>query len=133
MFKMSAVGSLSVRPRGRTHNAFSRRAGHASISTLDVRTGRLQWGTAVHWRGYHKIEYTLEASLRQVRPRRLGGCHKCFCRRREWQIIWLLGREFTEPIKRAWCPVDFAHRFQQQILQSRVKILSHEQAVAGGK
>jgi hypothetical protein len=25
--------------------------------------------------GYHKIEYTLEASLRQVRPRRLGGCH----------------------------------------------------------
>src|SRR5262245_55526614 len=28
--------------RGRTDNAFSRRAGHASISALDVRTGRLQ-------------------------------------------------------------------------------------------
>jgi hypothetical protein len=51
------------------------RAGHASISTLDVRTGRLQWGTAVHWREHHKIKYKLEASLRQVRPRRLGGCH----------------------------------------------------------
>jgi hypothetical protein len=24
---------------------------------------------------HHKIEYKLEASLRQVRPRRLGGCH----------------------------------------------------------
>jgi hypothetical protein len=56
-------------------NAFSRRAGYASISTLDVRTGRLQWRTALHWRGHHKIEYTLEASLRQVRPRRLGGCY----------------------------------------------------------
>ena len=66
LFKMSAVRSLSVSPRGRTDNAFSRRAGHASISTLDVRTGRLQWGTAVHWRGHHKIEYTLEAPLRQV-------------------------------------------------------------------
>ena len=54
-------------------NAFSRRAGHASISTLDVRTGRLQWGTAVHWREHHKIKYKLEASLRQVRPRRLGA------------------------------------------------------------
>jgi len=49
-------------------NAFSRRAGYASISTLDVRTDRLQWRTALHWRGHHKIEYTLEASLRQVRP-----------------------------------------------------------------
>jgi hypothetical protein len=56
-------------------NAFSRRAGYASISTLDVRTGRLQWRTTLHWRGHHKIEYTLEASLRQVRPRRLGGCY----------------------------------------------------------
>jgi hypothetical protein len=74
-FKMSAVGSLSVSPRGRTDNAFSRRAGHTSVSALDVRTGRLQWGTAVHWREHHKIEYKLEASLRQVRPRRLGGCH----------------------------------------------------------
>jgi hypothetical protein len=74
-FKMSAVGSLSVSQRGMTDNAFSRRAGHASISTLDVRTGRLQWGGVVHWRGHHKIEHTLEASLRQVRPRRLGGCH----------------------------------------------------------
>jgi len=54
-------------------NAFSRRAGYASISTLDVRTGRLQWRTALHWRGHHKIEYTLEASLRQVRPRRRGA------------------------------------------------------------
>src|SRR5437764_6301964 len=50
LFQMSVVGSLSVSPRGRTDNAFSRRAGHASISALDVRTGRLQWGTAVHWR-----------------------------------------------------------------------------------
>jgi hypothetical protein len=54
LFKMSVVGSLSVSPRGRTDNAFSRRAGHASISALDVRTGRLQWGTAVHWREHHK-------------------------------------------------------------------------------
>jgi hypothetical protein len=51
-------------------NAFSRRAGHASISTLDVRTGRLQWRTALYWRGHHKIEYTLQASPRQVRPQR---------------------------------------------------------------
>jgi hypothetical protein len=36
LFKMSAVGPLSVSPRGRTDNAFSRRVGHASISTLDV-------------------------------------------------------------------------------------------------
>src|SRR6516162_5846323 len=57
----------------RTDDAFSRRASHASISTLDVRTGRLQWRTALHGRGHHKIEYTLEASLRQMRPRRLGG------------------------------------------------------------
>src|SRR5262245_41629799 len=71
---MPAVGSLSVSPRERTDNAFSRRAGHASISALDVRTGRLQWGTAVHWREHHEIEYKLEASLRQMRPRRLGGC-----------------------------------------------------------
>ena len=47
-------------------DAFSRRASHASISTLDVRTGRLQWRTALHGRGHHKIEYTLEASLRQM-------------------------------------------------------------------
>jgi hypothetical protein len=26
--------------------------------------------------GDHKIEYTVEASLRQVRPRRLGGCSR---------------------------------------------------------
>ena len=38
-----------------------------------VRTGRLQWRTALHGRGHHKIEYTLETSLRQMRPRRLGG------------------------------------------------------------
>jgi hypothetical protein len=25
--------------------------------------------------GHHTIEHKLEASLRQVRPRRLGGCH----------------------------------------------------------
>src|SRR5215831_11570299 len=43
------------------------------ISALDVRTGRLQWRTALHGRGHHKIEYTLEASLRQMRPRKLGG------------------------------------------------------------
>jgi hypothetical protein len=33
-----------------------------------VRTGRLQWGTAVHWREHHKIKDKLEASLRQLRP-----------------------------------------------------------------
>ena len=65
--------SQSVSKRGRTDDAFSRRASHAGISTLDVRTGRLQWRTALHGRGHHKIEYTLEASLRQMRPRRLGG------------------------------------------------------------
>ncbi len=48
LFKMSVVGSASQHVR--MDNAFSRRAGHASISALDVRTGRLQWGTAVHWR-----------------------------------------------------------------------------------
>jgi hypothetical protein len=68
LFQMSVVGSLSVSPRGRTDNAFSRRAGHASISALDVRRGRLQWGTALHWREHHKIEYKLEAPLRQVQP-----------------------------------------------------------------
>ena len=59
--------SQSVSKRGRADDAFSRRASHASISTLDVRTA------AHHGRGHHKIEYTLEASLRQMRPRRLGG------------------------------------------------------------
>jgi hypothetical protein len=29
--------------------------------------------------------------------------------------------------------VDFAHGFEQQILQGGMKILSHEQYVAGGK
>jgi hypothetical protein len=60
---------------GRMENALSRRAGHASISTLDVRTGRLQWRAALHWREHYKIEYALESSLRQVRSGRLGGCH----------------------------------------------------------
>jgi hypothetical protein len=32
----------------------------------------------------------------------------------------LLGWEFTEAIKDARWPVDFAHGFQQQILQGRV-------------
>jgi Family of unknown function (DUF5681) len=44
-FKMSAFGSLSASKRARTNYAFSRRAGLPSISTLDVRTGRLQWRT----------------------------------------------------------------------------------------
>ena len=52
---------------------------------------------------------------------------------REGQIIGLLGREFTEAIEGARRPVDFSHGFQQQILQGRVKILSHKQSVAGGK
>jgi len=92
---MSAVGSQSVSTRGTTDDAFSKRASHASISTLDVRTGRLQWRTALHGRWHHKIEYTLEASLRQMRPRRLGGhdlsagrlpaywCH------RTWRLLYL--------------------------------------------
>jgi hypothetical protein len=63
-FKMSAFGSLSASKRARTNHAFSRKAGLPSISTLDVRTGWLQWRTAFHWRGHNKIEYTLEASLR---------------------------------------------------------------------
>ena len=58
---------------------------------------------------------------------------ECLCRWREGQIIGLLGGEFTEAIEGARWPVDFAHGFQQQILQGRVKILSHEQSVAGGK
>jgi hypothetical protein len=51
----------------------------------------------------------------------------------EGQIIGLLGREFTEAIEGARRPVDFAHGFQQQILQGGVKILSHEHPVAGSK
>src|SRR5215831_17148412 len=70
---MSAVGSQSVSKCGRPDDAFSRRANHASMPTLDVCTGRLQWRTALHGRGHHKIEHTLEASLLQMRPRRLGG------------------------------------------------------------
>src|SRR5262245_10629484 len=70
---MSAVGSQSVSKCGMPDDAFSRRANHASIPTLDVCTGRLQWRTALHGRGHHKIEHTLEASLLQMRPRRLGG------------------------------------------------------------
>jgi hypothetical protein len=58
---------------------------------------------------------------------------KRLCRLREGQIIGLLGREFTEAIEGAGWPVDFAHGFQQQILQRWVKILSDEQSVAGGK
>ena len=58
---------------------------------------------------------------------------KRLCRWRERQIIGLFGREFTETIKGARCPVNFAHGFEQQILQSRVKILSYEQSVAQGK
>jgi hypothetical protein len=52
---------------------------------------------------------------------------------REGQIIGLLGREFTEAIEGAGWPVDFAHGFQQQILQGGVKVLSHEHPVAGSK
>ena len=54
-------------------------------------------------------------------------------RRREGQIIGLLGGEFTEAIEGACGPVDFAHCFEQQVLQGRVKILSHEHPVAGSK
>lgn len=36
---------------------------------------------------------------------------KCLRRRRERQIIWLLGGKFTEPIKGARRPMDFAQAF----------------------
>jgi hypothetical protein len=45
----------------------------------------------------------------------------------------LLGGKFAEAIKGSRWPVNVAHGFQQQILQGRVKVLSHEQSVAGGK
>ena len=64
------------------------------------------------------------------------GCTRAverLCRVREGQIIGLLGREFTEAIEGAGWPVDFAHGFQQQILQGGMEVLSHEQSVAGGK
>ena len=41
--------SQSVSERGRTDDAFSRRASHASISTLDVRTGRF-WANSISTR-----------------------------------------------------------------------------------
>ena len=51
----------------------------------------------------------------------------------EGQIVGLLGGEFTETIKGARFPVDFAHGFEQQILQGGMKIVSHEHSVADGK
>ena len=51
----------------------------------------------------------------------------------EGQIVGLLGGEFTETIKGARFLVDFAHGFEQQILQGGMKIVSHEQSVADGK
>src|SRR5215204_210585 len=66
-------------------------------------------------------------------PEGRAGTVKHFCGWRERQIIGLLGWELTEAIEGTRWPVDFSHGFQQQILQGRVKILSHEQSVAGGK
>jgi hypothetical protein len=67
--------------------------------------------------------------LPQGRARAVVG----LCRRREGQIIGLLRGEFTKTIEGTRRPVDFSHCFEQQILQGGVKILSHEQSVAGGE
>src|SRR4051794_11588034 len=55
---------------------------------------------------------------------------KCLCRRGEGQIIWLLGRKFTDAIEGAWRPVDFTHRFQQQVLQGWVQVLAYKDSVS---
>ena len=54
-------------------------------------------------------------------PEEWAGAVERLCRRREGQIIGLLGWEFTEAIERAWCRVDLTHGLQQQILQRGVK------------
>ncbi len=66
-------------------------------------------------------------------PESRAGAVKCLCRWRERQIIGLLSGKLTQTIEGARRRVDFAHRFQQQILQGGVKILPYEQSVAGGK
>jgi hypothetical protein len=65
--------------------------------------------------------------LPQSRPRAI----KCLCRRREGQIIGLLRGIFTKSVEGARRPVNFSHCFKQQILQSGVKVVFHEQSVAG--
>ena len=52
---------------------------------------------------------------------------------REGQVIGLLGWKLTKTIESPGWPVNFAHGFQQQILQGGVKVLSHEHPVAGRK
>ena len=80
------------------------------------------------------IRLSSEVSQKDVyRCQKVGPEVKRLCRLRERQIIGLLGWEFTEAIEGACWPVDFAHGFQQQILQGGVKVLSDEQSVAGGK
>jgi hypothetical protein len=82
---------------------------------------------------HDSIEERVQPEGRVALPEARARAVKCLRRRRERQIVWLLGGEFTKPIKGAGRPMDFAHGFQQQILQSGVKILSHDQVVARGK
>src|SRR5262249_13909046 len=53
--------------------------------------------------------------------------------RRERQIVGPLGGKLTEPIERPRRRGNLADRFQQQILQRRVQVLSHQQAIAGSE
>ena len=58
---------------------------------------------------------------------------KCLRRRRKGQIIGLLGGELSETIEGSRSRVDFAHGFQEQILQGGVKILAYKHSVARGE
>jgi len=46
---------------------------------------------------------------------------------------WVARRELTELIEGTWCPMRFAHGFEQQVLQRRVQILADEHAGADGQ
>src|SRR4051794_30193294 len=61
-------------------------------------------------------------ALPKGRPR---AVKRCGCRRQR-QVVGLLRREFTEIVEAAGSRVDFTHCFEQQILQSGVKSLSHK-------
>ena len=91
--------------------------------------------TATNGMTNNTIRLSSEVSQKDVyRCQKVGpGAVKRLCCRREGQIIGLLGGEFAEAIEGACGPVDFAHGFEQQVLQGRVKILSHEHPVAGGQ
>ena len=77
--------SQSVSKRGRTDDAFSRRAGYASISTLDVRTGRF-WANSISTRLRSRRDCSKASVPASALPRHLAVP---FCRSKFTD--WLAG------------------------------------------